>query len=124
MKRENLFCLLIILTIIIARISVIIVPEVDIRFLDIIIHHFWFGVILLFIGLIISKKKEYLKIFLYGIGIGLIIDQLVFMILGAGKDKQYWALPSLLGTIIITIIIWKFRLKITNFILQKGVKIN
>ena len=55
------------------------------------------------ISLIIPKQKVYPKILLYGIGVGLIIDQLIFMILGAGKDKEYWALPSLLGTIIIAL---------------------
>ena len=123
MKRENLFYLVLIATILIARISIIIVPEVDIKFLDIVIHHFWFGVILMIIGLIIPKQKVYPKILLYGIGAGLIIDQLIFMILGAGKDKEYWALPSLLGTIIIALVIYPIRTKVTNFLL-KGTEIN
>tara|TARA_B100002003_G_C13609735_1_gene313619 strand:+ start:78 stop:449 length:372 start_codon:yes stop_codon:yes gene_type:complete len=123
MKRENLFYLILIATILIVRISIIIVPEVDIKFLDIVIHHFWFGIILMIIGLVIPKQKVYPKIFLYGIGAGLIIDQLIFMILGAGKDKEYWALPSLLGTIIIALVIYPIRTKITNFLL-KGANIN
>ena len=123
MKRENLFYLILIITILITRSSIIIVPEVDIKYLDIIIHHFWFGVVLLIIGLIIPKQNVYPKILLYGIGAGLIIDQLIFMILGAGKDKEYWALPSLLGTLIIALIIYPIRTKATNFLL-KGTKIN
>lgn len=119
MKRENLFYLLILATILISRISIIIVPEVDIKFLDIVAHHFWFGVILMAIGFFIPKKIVYPKILLYGIGAGLIIDQLVFMILGAGQDKEYWALPSLLGTIIIAGIIFPIRQKVTNFLLKK-----
>jgi len=116
MKRGNLFYLILITTILITRISIIIVPEVDIKFLDIVIHHFWFGVILMIIGLIIPKQKVYPKILLYGIGAGLIIDQLIFMILGAGKDKEYWALPLLLGTIIIALVIYLIRTKVTNFL--------
>jgi len=123
MKRENLFYLILIATILITRISIIIVPEVNIKFLDIVIHHFWFGVILMIIGLIIPKQKVYPKILLYGIGAGLIIDQLIFMILGAGKDKEYWALPSLLGTIIIALVIYPIRTKVTNFLFG-GTKIN
>jgi|TARA_Y100000310_G_C20000184_1_gene498125 peptidoglycan/LPS O-acetylase OafA/YrhL len=123
MKRENLFYLILIVTILIIRISIIIVPEVDIKFLDIVIHHFWFGVILMIIGVIVPKQKVYPKILLYGIGAGLIVDQLIFMILGAGKDKEYWALPSLLGTIIIVLVIYPIRTKVTNFLL-KGTKIN
>ena len=123
MKRENLFYLILIVTILITRISIIIVPEVDMKFLDIVIHHFWFGVVLMIVGLIIPKQKVYPKILLYGIGAGLIIDQLIFMILGAGKDKEYWALPSFLGMIIIALVIYPIRTKITNFLL-KGTKIN
>lgn len=118
-----MFYLILIATILITRISIIIVPEVNIKFLDIVIHHFWFGVILMIIGLIIPKQKVYPKILLYGIGAGLIIDQLIFMILGAGKDKEYWALPSLLGTIIIALVIYPIRTKVTNFLFG-GTKIN
>lgn len=123
MKRENLFYLIFVLTILIVRISVITMPEFHIIFSDMLIHHFWFGIILLLVGLIMPKNKEYPKIFLYGIGAGLIIDQLVFMILGAGRNKEYWALPSLLGAIIITFIIFPIRQKLTNFLLQKSIKI-
>ena len=112
-----MFYLVMILIILIARISIIIVPEVDLKFLDFVIHHFWFGVILIIAGLIIPKQKVYPKILLYSIGAGLIIDQLIFMILGAGKDKEYWALPSLLGTIIIALVIYPIRTKVTNFLL-------
>ena len=117
MKRENLFYLLVLVTILISRISIIIVPEVDIKFLNIIIHHFWFGVILMAIGFLIPKQKTSSKIWLYGIGAGLIIDQLVFMLLGAGQDKEYWALPSLLGTIIIASVIFPIRQKVTKVLL-------
>jgi len=113
-----------VLTILIVRISIIIVSEVDIKFLDMVIHHFWFGVILMIIGLIIPKQETHPKILLSGIGAGLIIDQLIFMILGAGEDKEYWELPYLLGTIIIALVIYPIRIKLTNFLLQKGTKIN
>ena len=119
MKRENLFYILVLATILISRIYIIIVPEVDVKFLNIIIHHFWFGVISMAIGFLIPKQKVYSKIWLYGIGAGLIIDQLVFMVLGAGQDKEYWAPPSLLGTIIIALVIFPIRQKITNFLLKK-----
>ncbi len=40
------------------------------------------------------------------------------MMLGAGNDKEYWALPSLLGAVITVLIIYPIREKITNFILR------
>ena len=57
-----------VLSILIVRILRIIVPEMDITFFDTIIYHFWLGVILMLIGLVISKQEYYLKILLYGIG--------------------------------------------------------
>ena len=116
MKKENLFFLLILITILITRISIIIIPEVNITLFNIIIHHFWFGVILMLIGLFIPKKLFIFKIGIYGIGAGLIIDQLIFMILGAGQDKEYWAFPSLIGMIIMTFIVFELRKKNRIFV--------
>ncbi len=94
-------------------------PKVDIRFFNIVVHHFFFGVILATIGFLTSKQKSHKKIILYAVGIGLIIDQLVFMLLGAGKDKEYWALPSLLSVFIIAFSVFLIRQKLTNFLLEK-----
>ena len=105
-----------ILTIIITRMSIMIMPEIDLKFLDIVIHHFWIGIILIIISFLIPKQKSHFKILLYGIGAGLIIDQLIFMILGTGKDEEYWALPSFLGAIIIALIIYPIRRKLTNLL--------
>jgi len=94
------------------------VPEVDVKFFKVIVHHFWFGVILAIAGFVIPKQKIFPKILLYGIGIGLIVDQLIFMILGAGNDKEYWALPSLLGMIILVSILYPIRTKLTNILIE------
>ena len=117
-KKENLFYILLILTIISIRLGVFLIPEVDVSFIGLNIHHFWFGVIIVLIALIVPKKYDWVKIVLYAIGLGLIVDQLVFMLLGAGKDAQYWALPSLFGAIIIALIILPFRQKITDWLLK------
>ena len=114
MKRSDLFGLIMILTILIIRVSILVVPEVDMKIFDIVIHHFLIGIILVLIGILIPKQKDYLKIFIYAIGIGLIIDQAVFMILGAGMDKEYWALPSLIGTGVLAGIVFFFRNKIAR----------
>jgi len=119
-KKGNLFYLIIILTILVMRISLFLLPpNTHVRVLGIVIHHFWFGILLIGIGLIIPKKKEYIKIFAYAIGVGLIIDELIFMVLGAGTDRQYWALPSMLGMIIILLVIFPIREKIINFLMKK-----
>jgi hypothetical protein len=118
MKPENIFYSVFILTIIIIRISIILVPEVDIEFFGIIIHHFYLGLFLILFGLVVPKQKLSFKILIYGIGMGLLFDQLIFIILGAGKDKEYWAPFSLYSTIIFSLILYPFRKKLINLLLK------
>ena len=119
MKKESFFYLLFILTILSVRILVMVFPEIDLNVSGVIIHHFWFGVILIFLVFLIPKQKIYLKMLFLGLGGGLILDELVFILLGAGNDKEYWALPSLIGTVIFTMIVYPFRKKIINLFLRR-----
>jgi len=122
MRKSNLFYFIFILTILTARIAIIIVPEVDMPFFGVIIHHFWFGATFLLVGLILSKKYETVKIYLSAVGTGLMVDQFFFIILGAGKDKEYWSLFSLLGAFFLAIIVYFLKTKITSFILRRHYK--
>lgn len=115
MKKENLFYLVFLITIFLIRLWVIIFPERDTYFLGFLIHHLWYGIILLLISFFIPRKSIF-KIYLSAIGLGFVIDQMIFMLLGAGRDKEYWALPSLLGTIILIISIYPLRRKIIDFL--------
>lgn len=116
MKKENIFYLILILTIIVARLLILIFPEVDIKFFDIVVHHFWLGIVLMIFGWLVSNEN--VKLYFLGIGFGLVIDQIVFIILGAGKDQEYWALPSLLGMVILVVAIYFVRAKIARLILK------
>ncbi len=119
MKEENKFYLLIVGTIFIIRISIMIVPNVDITIFNNVIHHFWWGIALLVTGFIIPENKKSLKIVFYGIGLGLVIDQLVFMILGGGGDTEYWSLPSLGGAVVGAIILYLRRKEVLRFLLTR-----
>jgi hypothetical protein len=116
MKKENLFYLIFLFTILIVRLSIIIFPGREVLFL---VHHFWIGFILLLILLIIPKKYKFPRILFLAMGIGLIADELVFIILGAGGDKEYWALPSIAGTIILMSIIYLSRLNLISLLYNK-----
>ena len=113
MKKEDLFYVLFFSTIILIRLGVFLFPEREIRLASLIIHHFWIGIILIIIPLLLNllfnNKYEKLRLFTFAIGLGLIIDQFVFMILGAGTDVQYWAMPSLFGMIFLSCFILIFR---------------
>lgn len=119
MKEENKFYLLVVGTIFVIRISIMIIPNVDFMIFNKIMHHFWLGVVLLITGLIIPKNKESLKIILYGIGSGLIIDQFVFMVLGSGGDTEYWSVSSLLGAVGGAIILYFRRKEVLEFLLVR-----
>jgi len=110
-EKPNMLYLAVLLTVLLTRIYVILTPY-HLRINGAIIHHFWIGVILFGISLLISKKYEKTKVVTLGIGIGLIIDEFVYIILGGQEFSQYWAWPSILGAVILLIILYIFRKKL------------
>ena len=88
MKRENVLFLLMFVTILIVRLGVFFIPNVDVMVGEFIIHHFWFGILLMMIGWFV--RKRYIGIVLFAMGLGLFIDEFVFMLFGAGGDVEYW----------------------------------
>ncbi|MAG78228.1 hypothetical protein CL616_02570 [archaeon] len=91
MKLE-LFSLI---TILILRVSVLLVPEVDVTFFNVIVHHFWFGIPIFVLGYFLRKS------WILGVGLGFMIDQLFFLLLGGGGDIEYWGLPSMSGVLVL-----------------------
>ncbi len=120
MKRRNLFYLLFVSTVIVIRLGVFFVPNVDFTFLDFVLHHFWFGILLISVSFLFMKKKHF-RIILFAIGCGLFVDELAFMMMGAGGDNEYWGWLSVGGTILIGCIVGIFRKNLLIFI-QKPFK--
>jgi len=114
LQKSTLFSILFISTILIIRLSVFLIPEVDVTFGGIVIHHFWVGVILL-LSIFFIPENNSLRIWAYAVGSGLFADQLVFMFLGAGNDPEYWSLPSVLGTVVLTALIFFIRKRLIHF---------
>ncbi|MEK6835248.1 MAG: hypothetical protein AABX61_03235 [Nanoarchaeota archaeon] len=115
MKKENFFYLIIILTILIARLSVIIFPNKSLYINGIHIHHLWYGVILILVAVFLKNYKE-VKFYCHAIGIGLITDELVFIVVLGGEINLYFNTISILGMIILLLIIYQFRKKIIKFL--------
>ncbi len=115
MKRKNLLYLSFILTIVIIRVGVFLIPGVDITVGKFILHHFWFGVLLLMINFFIKEGRFNQKFILFGIGLGLFLDELIFMLLGGGGDLQYWNIYSVIGTMLIVLLIFFLRGEILGF---------
>jgi hypothetical protein len=98
------------------RAGVWFVPEVDIKIFRTTIHHFWFGILLGALSYPLSLINYLLGVIALGIGLGLAADEFVFMLNGAGRDKQYWAAPSVLGTIVLLIVIFYFRTTLVSLL--------
>ena len=97
------------LTMVSIRLGVWFIPEVDIKVFRATIHHFWFGVILCAVSIPLSSFSHIFGVLVLGVGLGLAADELVFMLRGAGRDKQYWQMPSVLGSIAVLVVILYFQ---------------
>lgn len=103
-------------TVILTRLSVIMVPEVDIKMFGRVIHHFWFGIVAVILAFPIFYLSKIVGIFTFGAGLGLAGDELVFMLTGGGHDKEYWKLASIIGAIASLFIIFYFRFQFIGLI--------
>jgi len=65
----------------------------------------------------ISKNYHLLKIVLSSVGLGLVADELVFMIIGNRTISDYWSLSSVFGAIIIIAVVFIFRDKLLKVII-------
>jgi hypothetical protein len=97
------------LTVAFIRFAVWLIPEVDIRLFRATVHHFWFGVFFVALSFPLSSANHTLGILVLGLGLGLAADELVFMARGAGRDRQYWAIPSVVGSIALLMLMFYFR---------------
>ena len=120
MKRYNLFYLSYFLTTLIVRTYLYFFRETHIIIKGLLVHHFWIGLILLAVSLILYKKHKKRTLIVLGIGAALFFDQLVFMLNGGGLTPVYLTGVSLTGSIIFLIIFFIFRRKIVSFLDEKN----
>ena len=121
MRPENIFFLSALITFLAIRAEILLTNyffgERHFYFRGQIIHHFWFGFIILAIGMLISNSYPTLKTIFYGIGFGPIIDELVFMLIGGGGFANYLSIPSWIGAAASTLLLFLFRAKILDIFL-------
>lgn len=108
-KKENIFYLISVFTILVIRVWVFLFPLRKIIIFGILIHHFWIGIIIILFVLLLPRKYLGLKEILFPIGLGVAVDELIYMILGGGTVKDYWSPYSVSGVIIMMAIIFIFR---------------
>ncbi|MBY0473422.1 hypothetical protein K2Q00_04070 [Patescibacteria group bacterium] len=98
------------------RLGVWCIPEVDVKMFRTVIHHFWFGIFFMVLSFPLSAINHTLGVVALGVGLGLAADELVFMLRGGGRDKQYWTAPSILGALILLVSIFYFQTSLVSFL--------
>jgi len=119
-KNKSLyFIVVLILTIIIIRVITLYLIDPDIIIKGFELHHFYYGIGLLIIAasiLIFKRKNLITYLTLYAISLGLIIDELEYVLRGFGGTEKYAStLPSvIILTIVLILIGGYFKYKIKN----------
>ena len=123
MKKENIFFISTLITFIAIRTWIILIDyfigEKHLYFNEWIVHHFWFGFLILIIVMLISSRYKTSKLIILGVGFGLIADELVFMILGGGGFTNYLSFPSWSGAFAMIFILFFFRTRVLNILIKK-----
>ena len=114
MKRDNIFYIIFALTVLAIRLEVFIFPANKLMVEGLRINHFWVGAILVLVALFSLKNYKALKIIFFPIGLGLLADELMFMIFSNRTINDYWSVYSITGLLIIMIIVFIFREKLLS----------
>ena len=114
MNRGDLFFIVFIFTILLVRTGVFLFPENKLRIFGTVIHHFFIGIILIFIALLLLMKYPDLRFILFSVGLGVVADEFFYMILGAGPVSKYWDVYSLTGVVLNSFIVFLIREKIAG----------
>jgi hypothetical protein len=112
MERASMFYLIFILTIIAIRAGVYFFPENKLKISGTIIHHFWIGILLIGIAILLASFGY--RWVLLSAGLALAADELVYMLLGAGSVLNYWSIYSVAGAILNSTVVFILRNKLVN----------
>ena len=99
----NAFFLIFLLTVIITRLFVFYLPISSPTFGKLRIHHYMYGIILIFISFLFSN------LIVYAIGLGLFVDELTYLLIRGKTHKDNYSIISLSGTLFFVILIFLLR---------------
>ncbi len=117
-KKENIFILFFFATILIERIILLLTSAQNWQWFDK-MHHIYLGIGIVFILMLYNRKFGHHLIIPFAIGLGLIADEIIFLIPFFYKDgdkSDYFGIVSLIGTILIIILVLVLRKNILNYI--------
>jgi len=113
MNKADIFYLIFVATIVSVRLGIYLLPKAKVRIFQRGIHHFWIGVILVFISFAFVWWRGYWIIL--ALGLALIADESVYMFLekkpvkGRWRSKTYWSATSIIGALASCIVVFLIR---------------
>jgi len=118
MKKGDLFYIFSFITFLFVRIYLFLFQNKHIYIRGILIHHFYIGLILFLTGIFLFKFYQTFSLVIFGVGAGLIVDELVFILLGGGLTPQYLSPISFNGAIVCMILLFIFRKKVVSILME------
>lgn len=109
---DHIFFFVFLITIILTRIVLYFHPTSSPTFVKFRLHHYMYGIVLIIFGLIFHK------LLLYGIGWGLFIDELTYLLIRGKTHADNYSTASLIGTIIFMIIIFILKSNLVSIFLK------
>lgn len=114
MSRGNIFYLISVLTILGIRLGVFLFPAGKVRVSGVPIHHFWIGVFVIALALLVPKPQKLARLILFSFGFAGFADELTFMLRGDGTLANYWSPYSIYGVIVVMMTVLLLRNKIVG----------
>ncbi len=92
---ELLFAAILVGTVVSIRVGVYLLPDKNLMIYGLEAHHYLTGVAICLLALLISPSGSTVQVVMLGIGCGLFVDEIGFILVGGTDDISYWrALPT------------------------------
>lgn len=107
--EDTFLFLIIVITVSVTRIFLYFKPTPSPTLFGLRTHHYMYGGILATLGAVLSNVT------LYGIGIGLFLDELTYLLIGGKTHEDNYSTPSLTGTGFFLLIAFIFKEQLLFF---------
>jgi hypothetical protein len=108
LKPSDLFFIVFLATILVTRIALYIRPTASPTIDGFRLHHYMYGIVIAIIGVLCKN------IVVFSIGLGLLIDEIPYLIIHGKTHKDNYSEKSLAGVLILTLIVLLAR----NFLIK------
>ncbi|MDB4984751.1 MAG: hypothetical protein JWM20_930 [Patescibacteria group bacterium] len=111
MTSPNLFFLAFIATVLLTRVALYFKPIPSPTIKGFRLHHYMYGLVIAPIGILVSSP------IILGIGLGLFLDEVPYLLIGGKNHKDNYSTRSLLGVLALIVIVYVTRNFLTRILL-------